>query len=473
VAGLPEVAHGASHRTRRWDAVVVGSALPGLLAGVRLAQHGWRVLLVEEHAARELPSALREPFFVPSPEAEGVLGSLLRAIQIPLIDLRRIGADPLALQVLRPEARVDLGTPARTAAELVAWGLCKPDDARALVRGLLEAAKAEREALLAAPFVKPPRRRFGGVRARAIAAPGQRPARGAPRHERGLPEAVTGAPPELARVLDDAVRALAHTAEAAPGPEARARLLGSLLLGAAVFPGAPAGLREHLRRRFESLHGETRSVEGPFQLVDANGQPGVALLETGEIWAGRVLLLNAPRAALARAVDGRAPACLRGPEPTHVRVPVHVRVPTGVLPEGMAPRVSLVALREDGSALPLRLRVSGGGPTHDADLFATAVVRDTEEDRAAVAPAVEAALGALMPFSEGRLLRRGLREPRWDRESLLADPPPGAAWPAEIEIRALSRPPVFALDRVAVAALGLEGELLLGWRAGDAIAAEL
>jgi hypothetical protein len=32
---------------------------------------------------------------------------------------------------------------------------------------------------------------------------------------------------------------------------------------------------------------------------------------------------------------------------------------------------------------------------------------------------------------------------------------------------------VYRLDRAGVAGLGLEGDLLLGWRAGDAVAADI
>jgi len=40
-------------------------------------------------------------------------------------------------------------------------------------------------------------------------------------------------------------------------------------------------------------------------------------------------------------------------------------------------------------------------------------------------------------------------------------------------VRLSSRPPIFALERAWLGDLGFEGDLLLGWRAGDAIADEL
>ena len=63
--------------------------------------------------------------------------------------------------------------------------------------------------------------------------------------------------------------------------------------------------------------------------------------------------------------------------------------------------------------------------------------------------------------------------PRWDDDAWLEDPPRKLGWPTQIPLRVSSRPPVYRLDRAEVGGLGLEGDLLLGWRAGDAIASEL
>ena len=40
-------------------------------------------------------------------------------------------------------------------------------------------------------------------------------------------------------------------------------------------------------------------------------------------------------------------------------------------------------------------------------------------------------------------------------------------------MRVSGRPLIYSVERSGVAGLGVEGELLLGWRAGDAVAAEL
>jgi hypothetical protein len=78
-----------------------------------------------------------------------------------------------------------------------------------------------------------------------------------------------------------------------------------------------------------------------------------------------------------------------------------------------------------------------------------------------------------MPFAGERRVSVPVPELRWDDDSWLADPAPEAGWPALAELRLPSRQPIYSLDRCSVAGLGFEGDLLLGWRGGDAIAADL
>ena len=84
-----------------------------------------------------------------------------------------------------------------------------------------------------------------------------------------------------------------------------------------------------------------------------------------------------------------------------------------------------------------------------------------------------ATVANLMPFSSGRLLRVPIVAGRWDDAGWLADPPDGGGWPDVCEIRLGTKQEIYLLDRAAVAGLGFEGDLLLGWRGGDAIAADL
>ena len=63
--------------------------------------------------------------------------------------------------------------------------------------------------------------------------------------------------------------------------------------------------------------------------------------------------------------------------------------------------------------------------------------------------------------------------PRWDRDEFLADPRGAGSRSAGGPLRPIARTPAYVLDRWKLAALGFEGDLLLGWRAGDAIASDL
>ena len=107
-----------------------------------------------------------------------------------------------------------------------------------------------------------------------------------------------------------------------------------------------------------------------------------------------------------------------------------------------------------------------------ADLVAAAVV-ETDDSPTQVESEIEARVAALLPFTEGRLERVRAPEPTWDDDDALADPPPGAGWPGEVELRISTKQPLYALERSCFAGLGTEGDLLLGWRGGDAIAADL
>ena len=478
--GLPSVEPGTSTRTRRWDAVVVGAALPGLVAAVRLGMQGKRVLVLEEEAVSGRFPGLREPFWMSGAHKEGVLGACLRALGVPLIDQRRIEIDPVAFQVVMPDARIDIGEAPLCVDEWVAWGLAKPEEARALVRALGDAAEAERAALLEAAFV-----RTGSWLSRSVrrgASPAvDPPATSAkpPRHARGVPGEVESAPPALRAILEAQVRALSLAATA-PSAHARARLLGAPLEGGGVVRGSDPWLRGILRRRIESLYGEFRGVPELFRLVSLGGQPGLAPDaggESGEIWVGRALVLNAPRTALASAVAQDPPDLLAGPRLTHRLHTLHLLVARDLVPEAMASRVILLGgssslKRTRDSGLTLRRFACPDDPTQ-LHLLVSALVDAAEPDLATREAEMIDAVAGLMPFAEGRLAPVQEPEARWDDDSAVEEPASGEGWPGDVEIRAGGKLPVFRLDRAAVAGLGFEGELLLGWRGGDAIAAEL
>jgi len=458
MSGLPAIASTESFRVRRWDAVVLGGALPGLIAAIRLAKRGSRVLVLEEDRALAGFPGLREPFLMTGAAADQPLGACLRALGAPLIDQRRFATRDVALQVALPNARVDLGRPARTIDELTAWGLAKPEAARALLHALEAAAEAERLAMMSARVVRRGRRRTT-LRAEAPARRGAESGAASLPRPRGLPEEATVASDALRVVFDAVTRTLCHSGGAAPSPEAQARLFGGVLGGAATLGGTDGWLRGMLRRRVEALFGEFRSVSGSFRLVTAANQPGLAVGDSDEIWVGRTLVLNAPRAALAGAMAEDVPTLLRVSTPTQRRVAVHLRGSRRALPESMSENVVCVrdpAARVEGTNV-IAIRIFPGGKPDTVDLIASAAVPADTPDLETVAA----------------LVREPTPQPVWDTDAVLADPERGTGWPASCDVRLSSRPSIFALERAWLGGLGFEGDLLLGWRAGDAIADEL
>jgi hypothetical protein len=107
------------------------------------------------------------------------------------------------------------------------------------------------------------------------------------------------------------------------------------------------------------------------------------------------------------------------------------------------------------------------------DLVASSVVDAAESDLPSREEEIETSVADLLPFAGDALVRRRGPSPRWDCDTWLSDPPTGGGWPAACDVRLSSRPPTWLLDRSGVAGLGFEGDVLLGWRAGDAVAAEL
>ncbi|MBJ21682.1 MAG: NAD(P)/FAD-dependent oxidoreductase [bacterium] len=481
MAEIPILDPSEAPRARRWDALILGSGLSALLAAARISGAGHRVLVVEEEARIVLPPALREPFFLGGLRDQGLLDASLRALAIPLIDRRRISNERLAYQIAADPIRMDVGQPMLTAEELVAWGLAKPDEAQTLVRHLVEASEIERALLFESPFVRVGRRTIGALNHPAASGgPGTAPGLG--HHKRGLPGAAASASGNLAHALDAQVRALSNLGDRSPAPEARARLLGLALAGGAGFSDDPPWLVDLFRKRVTALYGDMRTLTGNFELVSVSGQPGIRVVRTGEIWLGRTLVIAAPPSALRDAYGDDpmrpAPHLLEREGPRAYRAVFLYRTPTSILPEGMGARVILPGADRKR---PIAAVTAYPCQTHPnrVDLVARAVINDVSpETLEARSAALRAEIGdrlrALMPFCSDELAQIEVEMPRWDSDDgWLEDPTDQTGWPGEIDLRLSSRPPIFHLDRAAAAGLGLEGDLLLGWRGGDAIAAEL
>ena len=478
---IPLLNSSEAPRARRWDALILGSGISALVAAARIGKTGQRVLVVEEDARAKLPPTLREPFFLSGLRDEGVLDACLRALTVPLIDQRRFAAERLAYQIAADPYRLDIGQPSVTAKELVTWGLAKPDDAQALVRRLIESSEVERRLLLEAPFVRVGRR-----------VAGSRVSPGIGNHKRGLPGDAAVATGQLGQVIAAPIRSLSNLGQNAPSPEAQARLLGVGLAGGTGFSDAPPWLADLLRKRVTALYGDFRTLTGQFELVSVAGQPGIRVIRTGEIWLGRSLVLAAPLTALRDTLSDEparpAPSLLDRPVSRAYRAVFLYRIPTSILPEGMNARVILPGSRTDSDAPP---ETDGGDPSVTVtafpsqtrpgmvDLVARAMVPSTDpaglpKRLSSLGQSIAGRLEALMPFCGDKLQHIEVAPPQWDTDDgWLEDPPPGTGWPAEIDLRLSTRPPIYHLDRAAVAGLGLEGDLLLGWRGGDAIASEL
>lgn len=460
--GLTSVRPSDAPRLRRWDVVVLGGALPGLVAAVRLGQRGARVLVIEEATALDGFFGLREPFLLTGSEREGVLGACLLELGLPLIDRRRFVESEIAVQIATPDARIDFGRAPMALAEITAWGFVKPEAGRALLEAFGASAQAERENMLAAPIVKSPRLRWPGQA--GLAAPRRRET-----HRVG---GDINIPETLRPVLEGLARALADTGEPRPAPESVARLVGGLLFGAAALHGEEAGLRGMLRRRIEALLGEFRRTGEDLELLTVGGNPAVGLKDPVETCGGRVLVLNAPLAGIAAACGDRTPAALLAARPERRRVSLHYRGEASALPEGMGERlvsVSRPGAGDDRAIVTLQV-FAGEDRRGRVDLIASAVGPAQAESREAIEDWIRRTVRNLIPFSEQSLESVRAPEVTWDDDALRGAPAGSRRWPRPAEIRLSQRPAIFTLDRDAVAPLGLEGDLLLGWRAGDAIA---
>lgn len=457
-------------RARRWDVVVLGGALPGLAAAVRLARARLRVLLVEEEAAARTPAALREPWMLPDTASGGLGDAILRALGVSPIERRELAAEPVACQVLGPDARVDVAEPAWTAAELGAFGVAPAEESAVLLRELADAARAEGEALGEAELL-----RRAGLRqlARGVGA-----GAGRGRHVRGLPERAARARGALAAWLGALEEALAERQGGAGSPEARARLLGAPLLPGAVGAGGRTGLRALLLRRLASLHVEVRTVGCPFELVELHGQPGILRHGPGDAWLGRALVVNAPLGRLAEAQRTwgvELPRALRAHPLPARRLRVPFRALREVLPEALAARAVVIPEKAapGGEARAFRLAVqpsSRGRPFYE--LVASARMPDAPELVEPLAAWIEEAVRGLLPFSERGLARASLPERAlWDDDEAQPGPDAPCGWPGSVDVRPARD--LWALPREPLAGLGTEGELLLGVRTGDAVAASL
>ncbi len=476
--GLPGLNVRETDRVRRWDVVVVGGALPGLVAAARLAMRGAQVLVIEEDTAVTAFAGLREPFLMTGTASDSVLGACLSAIGIPLIDRRNLISERLAYQVAWPGARVNIGDPEQTANEIECWGLANSRVSRNLLTALAESAAAEGAQLVASqltPTARPTGRSLLSISRSQTTA--DTPV------DQNVEHAIAAAP-ELTPLIDAQSRALADFGRRPPPAAARNRLLGAALSGAVRVSGKDPWLASLLRRQIEARHGEFRRLSGAFRIVQTGNLPAVAADESHDISSARALILNAPTSSLVdmgchdgnetakrRGKSATKDGWLHGPAPTGRRLSLHLRGSRELLPAGMASRV--ISVRDPSATMTgtnvVRVRIFDRGT--EVDLIADASMPIEALDDESAFEKIGRSVVSLMPLGDEGWQRIAVPAPLWDRWDLLtdscdSDPILGLQRP-------LSRVPAYILDRSQAAQRGFEGDLLLGWQAGDAIATEL
>jgi hypothetical protein len=432
--------------TLRSDVLVLGSSLGGLVAATYLARAGLRTVLVEEDTLAKRPPLLREPFALSGLEVDGPAHRVFRELALPLIEQRRVTQRSVAVQVLLPNARLDIHAGRRDLArELEAFQVCDPAAAQAFFEGVDERGDELRARLVEgdagdsnAPLVQRLLTRAG---------------------RNGSIDANLGAVPDgLGPVVNALVAALSRlTPESAPGRDA-AMLLRGTREGGFFMPDAGTPFLDLFRRRFLTLHGEIKSA-GDFALVTERGELGVEL-PRGRLFA-RGVILAAPIELLRR-----------------------VSTAAGTAPRWIAPRtppvdIPLRLFRAEPDALPVglgaRAVVAPGAPEamHWLARYADPVQEGVEwllvAGPGATALPLDQPLGALNPFPDDGLVQVDLGPaPRWDRDAAdhrFLTPR------AETALRA--KPPVYAVGAELAPGLGFEGELLLARQAALRLADRL
>jgi hypothetical protein len=431
--------------TLRSDVLVLGGTLGGLVAATYLARTGLRVVLVEEQAQSKRPALLREPFLLSGLSRNGSLNRVLRELALPLLEQREFALDPIALQVVLPDARIDVAADDEEfALELDRFGLAKPDEVLPWLDAVTRSAQAARQTLW---DESPPAERSG--LARYI------PARGAtgPRVRAPLPE-----PPQRLQALCDAlVGGVSRLADPGATP-APALLIDAARHGNFRLPDAGHSFLDLFRRRFRALHGEFREVDS-FALISDKQDVGIEL-PRGQVYA-RAMVVAVPREPLRRFAQefGPVPRWLR-PGVTPLRLEQRLfRTEPSAIPTGMASRL---VVEDAGPETRLRISLHADPSSHRVCwlLIGGPGVASLDED---------APLGDLAPFAGGSLVPVAAGPPpAWDIDSDSAGFPQSDPGPL-----GRGRPLVAQVGAEAVAGLGLEGEVLQARRAAMQLAGRL
>jgi len=415
--------------TMRCDVLVLGSTLGGLVAATYIARSGLRVVLIEEDVHAKRPPLLREPFLLSGLESDGWVRRILRELALPLREQQSIQSQRPALQVVLPDARVDVVPDIEALTrELDAYQICDESSALPWLRAHSERANEIRAALWndgsakrvrtgSLPMAPSPK---AGHFCAAIFA-SSRP---------------LGAPPTLTE--------------------------GSLLLRAALqaefrMPDAGTHFLDLFRRRFQSLHGEILSA-GTFSLERT--RDGFQIDLERDSFHAQALVVAVPRSLLPKALTSpdNLPAELRSGAPPRHNPSRLFRVDASCLPPGMGDRTI----------------VAGGPPeavhwyAHSPDPKDPSVVWLRIHGPGARSVSEQQPFGDLCPFPlRGVVPSDPGPEPNWDVDAAdLRFGPGPRSWPR-------SRLPICFVGPEASASLGFEGEILLARHRAQTLARPL
>ncbi len=429
--------------TMRCDAIVLGSSLGGLVCATYLARAGLRVTLVEEQALAKRPPVLREPFVLSGLGSDGFLRQVLKEVALPLLEQREIREEPIALQLILPDARIDV--PADRDALIDELAVHRLAPHREIGDWLDHVDERARTALrllfgeVTPRLVRPQRAASPARRLRSLPS--------APRLRAALPQPPAG----LERYAWVLIEALSGLVPGASQP-APAWLLSSAHDAAYRMPHAGAPFLDLFRRRFVSLQGEIASLEA-FALHPGRRDVGIDL-PRGSLLA-EALVIAAPREPLRRFASehGPTPGWFRAaPDPLIVPPRIY-RIPRASFPTGMASRT--IVAQSEGDPPHWMSRIPDPSTEGFDWLVAGGLGAGSLDPARPLGGLAPFAADAAVPVDPGPL-------PRWD----LASPELLAVQP-DPESLLHTRPPVLLLGPEQAPGLGVEGEILHARRAAQ------
>jgi phytoene dehydrogenase-like protein len=348
-----------------YDAVLIGTGLPTLLAGGLLAKRGFRVLLVGQ--GQPLPSyeiegasLPRAPFTLTSADSPAVSRVFSELALRPLVR-RRVRPLSPAFQAVLPRHRLDLGT-----------------DLEALTREVEREFPAVRRAV--DDFMRATQRSWESINRlveRDLMWPPsgfferREHARAALHHPFGKDDS---GPHPLAELADDhpfrlivksALRFVDGTSLGAGNAPRQLRLFGGLLHGAELLEGGYAGLFDLLVESMRTHNGEVRLTDRIDRIgVRRGAVDHVRLSPSDEEVGCHFVLMGLPASRIGRLLGDRSGFdtmldTLGNPRPEYFRYTLNAVVEREALPEGMARDVLLLGgPRADTLGQALRVEAS-------------------------------------------------------------------------------------------------------------------